>query len=133
MKTIKVEKLAITFEEKAFVTEKETFPRAEKTNRGEPFWDTHPAKPLLEAAIRAGTNLKPELLRATREEFKAFKLKTFTKHVHQERSRQLASVAWQHRRNKKGQKQREKEERALRLEACATFQQTPHENEAASE
>ncbi|KAL7491327.1 LOW QUALITY PROTEIN: hypothetical protein ACHAWT_000859 [Skeletonema menzelii] len=54
------------------------FPRPSKTNRGEPFWDTHPAKLLLREDVKAGKHLemKPKTLQQTRSEYKAFKLRT---------------------------------------------------------
>jgi hypothetical protein len=115
--TIKTESNAINFEEAAFTKEQKSFPRNAMTSRGEPFWDTHEAKRLLEADVKAGKKLKPKDLRDTRDDYKSFSLPVFTKHVHQEQSRQLATVAWQHRRNKQGRKRHDKEVKQLQKEA----------------
>jgi hypothetical protein len=79
----------------------ERFPAKKLTCRGEPFWNTHCAKDLLADDVKSGLafELKPELLRETRQEYKDFTLRTFRKHVHQEKEKQRADPYWRHKRN----------------------------------
>ncbi len=87
------------------------FPRPSKTNRGEPFWDNHPAKLLLREDVKAEKHLemKPKLLHQTRSEYKAFSLQTFRGHVYQEKRHQKELPMRVSRRNKKARYKHEKE------------------------
>ena len=84
-------KVAIVAEDNMIIeAELQNFPRSGKTNRGEPFWDTHPAKLLLREDVKAGKHLdmKPQVLHQTRPDYQAFSLKTFRRHVYQEKRHQ---------------------------------------------
>jgi len=89
------QKVAVVTEDNEIIKrELNRFPRPTKTNRGEPFWDTHPAKLLLRGDVKAGKHLdmKPALLHQTRSEYKAFSLKTFRAHVYQEKRHWLMTT-----------------------------------------
>jgi len=106
------QKVAVVTEDNETIKrELNRFPRPTKTNRGEPFWDTHPAKLLLRGDVKAGKHLdmKPALLHQTRSEYKAFSLKTFRAHVYQEKRHQKELPMRVNRRNKKAQYKYEKE------------------------
>jgi hypothetical protein len=98
-------------EEAAFQKYCERFPPEKVTDRGEPFWYKHPAKDLLEEDVKSGLafQLKPELLRAHRKEYQAFTLRTFRKHVQQEKEKQRADPYWRYKRNIKAMMQLVKE------------------------
>lgn len=85
--------------------ELQKFPRNSRTNRGEPFWDTHAAKLLLRMDVKAGKHLKmkPRFLHKTRPEYLAFSLPTFRKHIYQEKRHQKELPMRVSRRNKKAQ------------------------------
>mmetsp|Transcript_11689 Transcript_11689/g.19868 ORF Transcript_11689/g.19868 Transcript_11689/m.19868 type:complete len:295 (+) Transcript_11689:36-920(+) len=106
------QKVAVVTEDNEIIKrELNRFPRPTKTNRGEPFWDTHPAKLLLRGDVKAGKHLdmKPALLHQTRSEYKAFSLKTFRAHIYQEKRHQKELPMRVNRRNKKAQYKYEKE------------------------
>lgn len=95
------------------------FPREEMTDRGYPFWDTHPARALLENDIKdreadaddgdADDGMKPKQLWESREEYKEFPLSVFRGHIYQERRRQREEPGYVHRRNQKAHKMHEDE------------------------
>ena len=58
--------------------------------------------------------MKPQQLWKLREEYQAFPLHIFRKHIYQERTKQLAAPYWQHKRNKNAQKQYEEKEEMLK-------------------
>lgn len=106
------QKVAVITEDNNIIKgELERFPRPIKTNRGEPFWDNHPAKLLLREDVKAGKHLemKPILLHQTRSEYKAVSLKTFRQHIYQEKRHQKELPMRVSRRNKKAQYKYEKE------------------------
>ena len=84
-------------ERKEFEHDMAAFPPSERTVRGEPFWNRHAASKLLKEDVESGAadNMKPGELWKTRPEYKEFKLTTFSKHVHQEKSKQRAAPYWQ--------------------------------------
>jgi len=86
-------------------------------DRGEPFWYNHPAKSLLAEDVKSGLadKMPPKELRESREEYKAFKLETFRKHIYQEEGKQRASPFWRLKRNDAGQKKREQERVEMRV------------------
>ena len=85
--------------------ELEKFPRNGLTNRGYPFWDTHPASRLLRFDIEGGKdNLTPTELRMSRDEYRAFPLQVFRYHIYQERRRVRESKLKVVQRNKKALK-----------------------------
>ncbi len=105
-------KVAIVAEDNMIIeAELQNFPRSGKTNRGEPFWDTHPAKLLLREDVKAGKHLdmKPQVLHQTRPDYQAFSLKTFRRHVYQEKRHQRELPMRVARRNKKAQYKYDKE------------------------
>jgi len=59
--------------------------KKDNTARGYPFWNTHPASDLLEMDEKDGTakQMKPAKLWESRQEYKAFPLSVFRKHVYQ--------------------------------------------------
>lgn len=81
-------------------------PRPSKNERGYPYWDTHPAKTLLEVDVANKMNekMKPAQLRNTRDAYKEFPMDIFTKRVNQEVSKQKAARFWAYKRNKRGMK-----------------------------
>ncbi|KAL7538558.1 hypothetical protein ACHAXR_008627 [Thalassiosira sp. AJA248-18] len=97
-------------------TELNAFPREEMTDRGYPFWDTHPARALLEQDVGDGKadEMKPKKLRETREEYAEFPLRVFRDHVHQEKRRKRETPGCVHRRNRKAQKMHEDEVNAMK-------------------
>lgn len=82
------------------------FPRNRLTNRGYPFWDTHPASRWLRIDIEAGKDktTSPNELRMTRDEYRVFPLKVFRDHIYQERRRVLETNLKVVQRNKKALK-----------------------------
>jgi hypothetical protein len=110
-KAIEVERLAIEFESLGFEKEKSVFKRNPLNCRGQPFWDTHPAKKLLVDELKNGVHIgrEPQAIRATRDEYKEFNLDTFRNYYYREKRALREAVYWQAKRNRKGQKKREKE------------------------
>ena len=86
------------------------------TDRDEPFWYNHPAKALLKEDVESGLayDLKPVALRETREEYQQFKLKTFRKHIYQEKGRQRAAPYWRLKRNIAARQMIEKEREEMK-------------------
>lgn len=109
--SIDTEQAAIKFDQLALDKEKQAFPRNDLSNKGYPFWDTHPAKTLLEADVKRGITKKPSELQNSKEAYKAFPPVVFRKHVHQEIRKQREKVAWQTRRNKEGRTKHELEQK----------------------
>lgn len=91
-------------------------PHNEMTDRDEPFWYNHPAKALLKEDVESGLayDLKPVALRETREEYQQFKLKTFRKHIYQEKERQRAAPYWRLKRNIAARQMIEKEREEMK-------------------
>ena len=92
-------------------------PHSINNDRGELFWYNHPAKSLLAEDIKIGlaNKLPPKELHESREEYKAFKLETFRKHIYQEQAKQRAAPYWRLKRNNAGQKKREQERGEMRV------------------
>ena len=89
-----------------------------KTSRGEFHWDEALANTLLQDDVKSGvvdTMTKKELWES-REEYKEFDRRIFTKHVYQEKSKQIGGVYWQEKRNRTGRKKHDEEVRRLRKE-----------------
>ena len=74
-------------------------PRGPLTDRGEPYCDTHPDKPLLVDDVRLYicevSKLKLSTLREMREDYKEISLKCFGSRVHQEKLKQRNQLFWQ--------------------------------------
>jgi hypothetical protein len=51
---VKADKLAIEFDQLRLTEDKLLHPRLSLNNRGQPFWDIHPAKPPLINEIKSG-------------------------------------------------------------------------------
>jgi hypothetical protein len=79
-----------TFEQTAFEYDMQLHPRKTHNERGEPVFDLHPAKPLLQEDVRMKLHkqMLPSDLRATRPEYQAFKPNIFRQHIYQEVRRQ---------------------------------------------
>lgn len=116
--SIETELMAIEFDHLTLQKHNSAFPRMALTNRGYPFWDTHPARRLLEADVKHGRleGKKPSDVRKSNAVYQEFPLNVFTKHVHQEIRKQREAVAWQDRRNKKGRKQHDEEVQEMQTE-----------------
>jgi len=110
------QRAAIEQEEKDFEKQCNDIPHNEVTDRGEPFWYIHPAKSLLMEDVESGLayEIKPVALRDTKEEYQQFKLKTFRKHVDQEKERQRAAPYWRHKRNIAARQKIEEERSEMR-------------------
>lgn len=78
------------------------YPRKAMTNRGYPFWDTHPASTLLVEHVKSGfaDKYKPKELWMLSEHYKDFPLGVFRGHMYQEKYKQLAAPYWKVKRNK---------------------------------
>lgn len=113
-----IQRKRIEDEEKDFEQHCKNIPHNKVTDRGEPFWYIHPAKAFLIEDVESGLayDIKPAALRETRNEYKEFKLKTFRKHVDQEKERQRAAPYWRYKRNIAARQQIEKEREEMRLQ-----------------
>ena len=109
LKLTKKRKQQINSEEASFLRDVEQFPRKTTTSRGLPFWHEHPASELLKNDETDGVakTMKPKQLWKSRIEYQDFPLSVFRKHIYQERTKQLASPFWQHRRNTNAMKKME--------------------------
>ena len=103
-------------EEDAYQKEMLSCPKKEATSRGYPFWNCHPAADLLkeDEIVGAAKRMKPIKIWESRPEYQDFPLYIFRKHIYQERSKQLASPFWQHRRNKMAMKQVEEAQELMK-------------------
>ena len=88
-------------EERVFQQYCDDFPANATTDRGQPFWYNHAAKPLLTVDGKGGLadTLLPGELHKTREEYMKFSPSTFRQRVYQEKSRQRAAPYWRKKRN----------------------------------
>lgn len=113
-----IQRKRIEDEEKDFEQHCKNIPHNKVTDRGEPFWYIHPAKAFLIEDVESGLayDIKPAALRETRDEYKEFKLKTFRKHVDQEKERQRAAPYWRYKRNIAARQQIEKEREEMRIQ-----------------
>ena len=86
------------------------FPKKSVSSKGKPIWRDHTASDLLKSDTKSGKaeKVKPKQLWESREEYQKFSLEDFTKHVYQEKYRQLAGPYWQKKRNKAALKEHEK-------------------------
>ena len=115
----------IRVNEREVLADLTAFPRGELTDRGYPFWDSHPARCLLKEDIRAIMNgklgdMEPKQLWHTRDEYLEFPLGVFRYHIHQEKRKQREEPGWVVKRNKKGQKMHEAEVTAMKGEWDST-------------
>jgi hypothetical protein len=110
-RTVKADKLAIEFDQLRLTEDKLLHPRLSLNNRGQPFWDTHPAKPLLINEIKSGAikNLEPKQVRQRHNEFKEFDLSTFRQYLNMEKRHIREAVFWQAKRNRKARKRQEQQ------------------------
>lgn len=94
-----------------FLADQSNFPRKSSTHTSEPFWDTHPARKLLEADVMSGLayKLKPNQLYKTQPAYSQFTIDTFRCHIYQEKYAQKAVAYWQCKRNIIAQRQHSKE------------------------
>ena len=119
-KQIDLEKASIAADRVAYERYMQDHPRPPVTNRGNLFWDGHPAQQLLrqdvnkqaedlENGVIARCKLPLEL-HDTRPEYKQFPIATFRNHYYREKRALIETVYWQKKRNRDGQKKREAEE-----------------------
>ena len=109
-KVIKEEKRIVAFQEDALSKDRQSFPVRETTSWGYRPWHTSEAKELLRQDVQQKTHsssMKPSELHQSRDEYKAFPLKVFRKHIYQEEYAQLGRSYWM---NKKEEKNRHKRE-----------------------
>ena len=112
------QKEIVAVNEEEIWREELAFPREELTCHGYPFWDTHPARALLEYDVKNGTadGCSPKELRETRAEYLDFPLDIFRCHIYQEKRKQREKPGWVHLRNKKGQKTHEQEVNSMKVD-----------------
>lgn len=108
-----VEQDAIAFDQMALDREKIAIPRGPATERGNLFWNRHPAENLLAKDVKEGRSKgkKPRQLRQERSEYQDFPESVFREHKYQEERKQSAKVYWQKKRNDDAQKKHDKEVR----------------------
>ena len=92
--------------EKIHREEQIKFLRSQTTNRGIPFWDTHPASTFLRMDLKEDDlwKVEPRHLRLTRMEYQDFPSDVFAKHVHQEKRKFREKPYWIPKRNKDAQR-----------------------------
>lgn len=100
-KSITRRKKIIQEEESAFQADSKAFPREQKTSRGYPFWDSHPASTLMERDIKNGKkeNKKPKEFWQSRREYREFPLEVFRWHMYQVLRENREGPYWIKRRN----------------------------------
>lgn len=117
--TIKKRKQRADLDNVAVAEHKHSFPRGAMNNRGYPYWDTHPAKELLEVDVykKVHESMTREALRLSRKEYTEFPKEVFTKRVNREIYKQSSATYWGLKRSKKGLQRYLKslEERACKL------------------
>ena len=106
---VKKEKEIIAEDERNYKHDIALFPRKERTSRNVPFWDTHPAKLLLESDLMDMSEgkketLLPSELRMTRSEYQEFSISTFGDHVKQIKRGMREKTYWKAKRNREGMK-----------------------------
>jgi hypothetical protein len=113
--SIQEEKDAIRFDQVAFESESELFPRNPTTKAGNPFWDRHEAQRLMAEDVKAGRTLqmKPSVLRESRSEYQEFPLAILRNHKYQEERKEREGVYWQKKRNDRARKKHERDVRSL--------------------
>jgi hypothetical protein len=102
------------FDTAALETFRELHPRPPVTHGDYPFWDTSEASRFLTFDIDNGRHLQmtPKQLRNTRQEYQAFPLNIFRKHLHQERQRRIKKSYWLYKKQKEeNQKQNKNKKR----------------------
>ena len=104
-------KSAILFDQQAFDQERHHFSRNATTYKGEPFWDTSKAKPLIISELKSGIHKgkTPAEIRLTKDEYKEFSKGSWRNYYNIEKRRLREEVFWQAKRNRKGRQQHEKE------------------------
>jgi hypothetical protein len=87
---------------------REINPRQEVTRQGYPYWDTSVARTMLSIDIDDGLNqtMTPSQLYNMREEYQAYPLDVFRKHIHQECNRRLKKSYGMFKQEKKEKKTR---------------------------
>jgi hypothetical protein len=116
-----LQKAAANEEEIALINDEEfwkemiAYPRDAVTDRGIPYWDSHPASSLLAEDVRDGTAdmIRPKELHKMRIQYLEFPLNVFRQHIYQERRRLREEPGWVEKRNKLAQKMHENEMNAL--------------------
>jgi hypothetical protein len=119
MDTLDQEEDCVAYDQIAFEKYRRT-PRPLLTKKGEPFWDGHAAQQMLKAFVvtqderwknkEIERKMLPAELHATKDEYKVFSLETFRNHYYREMRALLEEVYWQKKRNKEGQRRRDREE-----------------------
>jgi len=99
-KRLAEEKELADFNTDAYYNDRFSCARLPPSQTSKPHWNTSQAKGLLEQDIDAGRvdAMKPVALRASRDEYKAFDLDVFRKHIHQAKKTRANKAYWNHRR-----------------------------------
>jgi hypothetical protein len=109
-KLTEVRRERIRQERRVFECDMANFPPSERTIRGEPFWNRHAAQKMLKEDVESGVaDMKPSVLWRSRPEYMDFQQHTFSRHVHQEKSKQRAAPYWQVKCQKIGRKLRKEQ------------------------
>ena len=89
-KQISSKKIKSHKEMQAFLHHRSLHPEKTHNEKGEPLYDVHPAKPLLQDDVQMKKHkaMTPTDLQASRTEYGAFSLKVFRQHIYQEVHRQ---------------------------------------------
>lgn len=127
MKKLDEEEDCVAFDQAAFDQYKTKYTRANTTNRGEPFWDGHPAQGLLKAFVKqqrsdrengmVERNKLPAEVYALQAAYRQFTLESFRNHYYREMRALREAVYWQKKRNKEGQKKHDQAEEKREMEA----------------
>jgi len=127
---VKKEKEIIADDERNFEHDMALFPRKERTSRNEHFWDTHPAKLLLESDLTDMSEGKKEILlpselRMTRSEYQDFSIATFGNHVKRTKRSMREKTYWIPKRNRQGMQKHEEDVKA-QTEDITNYLQVEH-------
>ena len=103
---VKAEKRQVEVDDLAAKMHLLAFERGPMNAKGYPYWDTHPAKTLLEVDVanKLHEQMKPSKLRKTRSEYMEFPADVFRQNVGNEIKKQNGAAFWAYKRNKRGMK-----------------------------
>jgi hypothetical protein len=117
MDKLDLEEECVEYDRMALAQYKRKHPRTPQTNRGEPFWDGHPAQEMLKAFVqqqdkdwkeqRLERKQMPAELHATQTAYQEFTIATFANHYYREMRTLRETVYWQKKRNREGQRQQD--------------------------
>ena len=111
---VKREKEIVAGDERDYRHDITLFPRKERTSRNVHFWDTHPAKLLLESDLTDMSEGKKEVLlpselRMTRSEYQDFSIATFGDHFKRTKRTMREKTYWIPKRNRQAMKKHEED------------------------